>query len=114
MATPIYRPSFAPAPCIPPVRMLNRHSMFLEGAGERIHFRRPLVEKCFCSCSKLKVRSRSLENLCPSDVTTTTTTTEREETYFRRRKKLGKENFKRRSMDNLLDNGKHFRKKVRK
>lgn len=124
-AAPIYhRTPFAPVPvpCMPTVRMLARHMLLLEAppppppppmTRERPLFRhqqQPFASKCSCSC--LKVRSRSLENLCPSDVTTSTTTEDREVLSRRRRKPHGKENFKRRSMDNLLEGGRVCRKKV--
>lgn len=108
VAAPMYRPSaqFAPVPFLPPG--LVKHMMVFEPPPrDRVHFKQPLVDRCPCSC--LKVRSRSLENLCPSDVTSSTND-ERE--VIRRRRKIGKENFKRRSMDNLLECGKPTRRKV--
>lgn len=122
-ATPLYhRPPFAavPIPYVPSMKMLARHMLLVEvpPPRERPHCRQqhpqhqqrhpPMMNKCSC----FKVRSRSLENLYPSDVTTTSTITEDREVFLRRRRKLGKENFKRRSMDNLLEGGKVSRKKV--
>ncbi len=129
MAAPMYRSPFAAIPCLPPVRVPARRPVFFEPPMqpalrphlERVHFSKQqqhhsaaaVPKKCSCRCAKN--RSRSLENLCPSDANTTTTTSgDREETFFRRRRKLGKENFKRRSMDNLVEQERHHRKKVRK
>lgn len=122
VAGPMYRgplTQFAPSQPPPPAFLapgLVKHMMVFEPPvshrvpRDRVHFKQPLVDKCTCSC--LKVRSRSLENLCPSSDGTSSTNDERE--VFRRRRKYGKENFKRRSMDNLLEHcGKPNRRKVR-
>lgn len=99
-------PSMAAVPFLPPVGLLKRMMVVERKPRERVHFKQTSSSssssdaKCLCSC--VKVRSRSLENLCPSDVTSSTTD-EREVSVRRRRK--GKENFKRRSMENLLDSG---------
>lgn len=140
VATPLYRSSFGPpaVACIPAGRMLARQqAMFFEtppppplerlpyrlGKGSPKYSAAAAVEgcrcwcSCSCSCSSNLVRSRSLENLCPSDATTTTNTTssattDDRELLLRRRRKLGKENFKRRSMENLLEHGRQYRRKV--
>lgn len=112
VAAPMYRAPaahFAPVPFLPP-GLVKRMMVFEPPpppVRDRVHFKQPLVDKCPCSC--LKVRSRSLENLCPSDVTSSTN---EQREVFRRRRKIGKENFKRRSMDNLLEHGKPTRRKV--
>lgn len=137
VAAPLYRSSFGPpaVACIPAGRMLARQqAVFFEtppapplqmqaSALERLHYRlgkgsppaSGAAERCRCSCLSNLVRSRSLENLCPSDTTTNTTssaTTDDRELLLRRRRKLGKENFKRRSMENLLEHGRQYRRKV--
>lgn len=138
MAAPLYRSSFGPpaVACIPAGRMLARQqAVFFETPPapplqmqpsplERLHYKlgkgsppsSGAADRCRCSCSANLVRSRSLENLCPSDSATTNTTssatTDDRELFLRRRRKLGKENFKRRSMDNLLEHGRQYRRKV--
>lgn len=94
----------------PPLQPIPHRRFLLKPSQQPFAQPPPQQTKCPCSGCPLKVRSKSLENLCSDSTTTNTSDRGTDGYYFRRRRRQARVNFKRNSYENLLDTGDAIKK----